>query len=193
MRRQSAQSSRFLVQRSVSYPGLMGSNSNLPPHCPNCVCVGPEAVVVVELPVFELVVVVATVVVVVFAVVEAGGPKSLVSSACPHDHCKYCLMLQGRHLLSGSTMVSQVMYLYYEPWFPHPVLGQSGAFSPSMQAPSQRGPPSDPDHWLQLTSLQVPTRAPWPDGKNTPDPPVSSQISKLANISTDILTIPKSH
>jgi len=68
------------------------------------------------------------------------------------------------------------------PWFPHAVLGQSGAFSPLMQAPVQRALPSDPDHRLQLTSLHVPNNAPWPEGKKTLDPPVSSQISKCTGM-----------
>ena len=44
----------------------------------------------------------------------------------------------------------------------------------------QSGPPaSEPDHWLHDTSVNVPVRALLPEGKNTPAPPVSLQISKL--------------
>ena len=48
-----------------------------------------------------------------------------------------------------------------------------------MHAPFQSGEPSEPDHWLHGTSVNVPVSAPWPEGKKTFAPPVSSQISKL--------------
>ena len=48
-----------------------------------------------------------------------------------------------------------------------------------MHAPFQSAPPSEPDHWLQGTSVNEPVSAPWPEGKKTAAPPVSSQMSKL--------------
>ena len=53
------------------------------------------------------------------------------------------------------------------------------ADSPLTHAPSQSGPPSQPDRWLHDTSVNVPVRASWPEGKGVPAPPVSSQIPKL--------------
>ena len=64
--------------------------------------------------------------------------------------------------------------------FSHPVDGQLPAFSPEMQAPFHSGLPSEPDHWLQGTSVNEPVSAPWPEGKKTAAPPVSSQMSKLS-------------
>ena len=49
-----------------------------------------------------------------------------------------------------------------------------------IHAPFQSGEPSEPDHSLHDTSVNVPVSAPWPEGKNTAAPPVSSQMSKLA-------------
>lgn len=66
------------------------------------------------------------------------------------------------------------------PWLPQPVPeGQKAALSPERHAPFQRAPPSEPDHWLQDTSVNEPVRAPCPEGKNTFDAPESSQRSKL--------------
>jgi hypothetical protein len=57
---------------------------------------------------------------------------------------------------------------------PQPVpLGQSAAVSPLRQAPFQAAPPSEPDHCEHETSVNVPLSAPWPEGKNAVDAPVS--------------------
>ena len=65
------------------------------------------------------------------------------------------------------------------PLFPQPVDGQFDAVSPERHAPFQSWPPSEPDHCEHDTSVNVPVSAPWPEGKNCAEPPVSSQISKL--------------
>jgi len=53
----------------------VGPVQSCPPHCPNSVCVGPDAEVVV-LPGLLTVVVLVGPVVVAFAVVVAGGPDA---------------------------------------------------------------------------------------------------------------------
>lgn len=73
------------------------------------------------------------------------------------------------------------------PLFPQPTAGQFPAVSPLRHAPLKRDPPSVPAHWLHETSVKVPVSAPWPEGKNALDPPVSWQISKLRDIMVSVI------
>lgn len=95
---------------------------------------------------------------------------------CP---ASYASLRRERYLDIARSADAASEAMWNPPWFPQPTAGQSPADSPDRHAPFQRAPPSEPDHWLQDTSVKLPVNAPWPDGKKAFDPPVSSQMSKL--------------